>query len=313
MIFSHTPIMLNEVIEGLNIQQDGTYVDCTIGGAGHSKHIVSRLRNGTLVGLDQDMQAIAASELALRKLPDKSQTIHLVESNFSRFNDVLDKLSICKVDGVMMDLGVSSHQLDTAERGFSYMKDAPLDARMDTKNPKTAATVVNTYEKQQLTKVIKDYGEERWAARISEFIIEERKRKPIETTFELVEIIKKAVPKNARDKNLHPAKRTFQAIRIEVNDELGVLERSLDGMIDRLNENGRICVISFHSLEDRIVKQKLTELSNPCKCPKEIPYCICNKKATIKILTRKPICPSESEIENNPRARSAKLRIAMRI
>lgn len=306
--FSHTSVLLNECIEGLNINPNGTYVDCTLGGAGHSLQILKKLSpSGTLIGIDQDINAINKSTETLKYYKDN---IILINDNFFNIKNILLKLDIKKVDGFLLDLGVSSHQLDTPTRGFSYNYDNNLDMRMDTTKNFTAFDVVNNYSKDKLKKIIYEYGEDKWADRIAEFIIDRRKISPINTTFELVQVIKDAVPKNARREGPHPAKRTFQAIRIEVNNELGILESSIKNMIDFLNPEGRICVITFHSLEDRIIKNVFKQLENPCTCPRDFPICICGKKQEIKIITKKPIVASEQELIENHRSRSAKLRIS---
>ena len=265
---------------------------------------------GTLIGTDADRDAL---EAAGQKLKDKKCRIHLVNSNYVDIKDVLADLGIEKIDGALLDLGVSSFQLDNPQRGFSYMNDAPLDMRMDQDGGMTAKDVVNSYSQKELTSVISRYGEERWASRIAEFIVRSRKDKPIDSTGELVDIIKAAVPASARRTGPHPAKRTFQAIRIEVNDELGQLQRAVENFCDILSPGGRLCIITFHSLEDRIVKEIFSRRANPCTCPKEFPVCVCGKKADIKKVTGKPIIPSEEEVSRNPRARSAKLRIAEKI
>ena len=284
-----------------------------MGGAGHSSYIASMLNEkGMLIGIDQDANAI---EAAKKRLKDYSN-VKYVRDNFSNIKNILVEnigLGQESVNGFLLDLGVSSHQLDEADRGFSYNHNAPLDMRMDQRSPLSAYVVVNEYTKEELTRIIKDYGEERWAKRIAEFIINERKIKPIETTFELVSVIKKAVPKGARADGPHPAKRTFQAIRIEVNNELGILESTVNDMVDFLKPGGRICIITFHSLEDRIIKNVFRNLENPCTCPRDFPVCICGKKPKVKVITRKPILPGQEELENNRRAHSAKLRIAEKL
>lgn len=311
MEYKHVSVLRDESIEGLNVTGSGIYVDGTLGGAGHTVEICKLLtEEGRMIGIDQDAEAIANGEIRLAPYKDK---VTLVRSNFSRFTEIMDELQIEGVDGVLLDLGVSSRQLDEGSRGFSYMQDAPLDMRMDQRQSITAADVVNTYSEEAITRIIRDYGEERWAKRISQFIVQARKEQPIETTGDLVSIIKKAVPKGARQDGPHPAKRTFQAIRIEVNGELRILEQAIRDMVERLKPGGRLCIITFHSLEDRIVKQTMKELENPCTCPKEFPVCVCGRKPKIKIVTRKPIVPDEEELEVNPRSRSAKLRIAERI
>ena len=306
MEFHHISVLLNECIESLNIKPDGIYVDGTLGGAGHSYEICKRLTTGRLIGIDQDMNAINAATERLKEFKDK---VTLVHSNFSNVKQVFEDLGIEKADGFLLDIGVSSHQLDEAERGFSYMQDAPLDMRMDTSRSLSAYEVVNEYSEKDLNDIIFEYGEERWAKRIAEFIVAERKIKPIETTFELVDIIKKAVPKGARKDGPHPAKRTFQAIRIEVNGELDVLKTAINDMTDLLNPEGRLAIITFHSLEDRIVKNELRKQENPCTCPREFPVCVCGKKSKGRVVTRKPILPSDEELSANHRARSAKLRV----
>lgn len=310
MEFRHVSVLLNECIEGLNIKKDGIYVDGTLGGGGHSLEIVKRLNTGRLIGIDQDKDAICAAKERLKEYEDKITYVH---NNFVNVKEVLNSLGIEKVDGFLIDIGVSSFQLDEAKRGFSYMQDAPLDMRMDSENPLSAYDVVNEYSEEELSRIIYSYGEERWAKRIAQFIVNERKVKPVETTFELVEIIKKAIPKGARKDGPHPAKRTFQAIRIEVNKELEILEKTIDDMTDLLNPAGRLCVITFHSLEDRIVKNAFKKQENPCTCPPEFPVCVCGKKPKAKIITRKPVLPSEEELNFNHRSRSAKLRILERI
>ena len=312
MNFEHIPVLLEECIDGLNIVPDGVYVDCTLGGAGHSSYIVSKLtEGGTLIGIDQDANAIKAAGERLKNYTN----VKYVRDNFSNVKDIVKGLGIEQdgINGFLLDLGVSSHQLDEADRGFSYNHNAPLDMRMDQRRPLSAYVVVNEYTVEELTRIIKDYGEERWAKRIAEFIINERKVKPIESTFDLVSVIKKAVPKGARSDGPHPAKRTFQAIRIEVNNELGILENTINDMVDLLKVGGRICIITFHSLEDRIVKNVFRSLENPCTCPRDFPICVCGKKPKVKIITRKPILPGQEEIENNRRAHSAKLRIVEKL
>ena len=310
MDFNHISVMLNECIEGLNINKNGIYVDGTIGGAGHSSEILKRLdNNGLLIGVDQDADALKYSK---EKLSEFSNVL-FVHDNFSNIKNILKENNIEGIDGILLDLGVSSYQLDNPARGFSYMQDAKLDMRMNEESNFSAWDVVNTYSKQQLEKVIKDYGEEKWASRIAEFIVNERTNKTIDTTFELVDIIKAAIPARARRDGPHPAKRTFQAIRIEVNKELEILKKSVEDCIDVLKPDGRICIITFHSLEDRIVKNVYKEKENPCTCPPEFPVCICGRKPEIKIITKKPVTPSKEELDLNPRSRSAKLRIAQKI
>lgn len=310
MNFEHTPVLLKEAIEGLNIKKDGIYVDGTLGGAGHSKEIVNRLTDGKLIGIDQDLDAIKKAKEVLKSEMDRTILVH---DNYVNIDKILSDLNIEKVDGILLDIGVSSYQLDEDERGFSYHKDAPLDMRMDKTKDFTAWHVVNKYSKQDLERIIWDYGEERWAKRIAEFIVESREIKPIDTTLELVDIIKKAIPKKFRMEGSHPARQTFQAIRIEVNGELNVLKEAIPIMCRSLKKGGRLCIITFHSLEDRIVKNVFKELYKECICPPDFPICVCNKKREIKIITRKPIVPTKNEIEMNPRSRSSKLRIAERI
>ncbi|MGL5416903.1 MAG: 16S rRNA (cytosine(1402)-N(4))-methyltransferase RsmH [Clostridium sp.] len=306
MEFKHVSVLLDECIEGLNIKEDGIYVDCTLGGAGHSSEIIKRLsKNGTLIGIDQDKDALKAAGERLKEYDNKK----LVHSNFYRLGSVIEELGLSGVDGILMDLGVSSYQLDNAERGFSYMQDAPLDMRMNRDDEFSAYDIVNTYSEEELWKIIKDYGEDKFAKRIANFIVKRREEKPIETTLELVEVIKDAIPARARREGPHPAKRTFQAIRIEVNSELKILNKTIEDGVKKLNKGGRMCIITFHSLEDRIVKLKFRELADPCTCPKEFPICNCGKVPTVKLLKRKAIEPSKEEIEVNPRSRSAKLRI----
>ena len=311
MEFHHVSVLLQECIHGLDIKEAGIYVDGTLGGAGHSKEICKYLgKEGQLVGIDQDINALNASK---KKLADERCKVTLIESNFSHVKAQLEKVGIEKIDGMLLDLGVSSHQLDEPTRGFSYMHDAPLDMRMDQNTELTAYAVVNNYSEEELHELIKNYGEEKWSRRIAKFICQHRVEQPIETTYDLVEIIKKAVPKGARRDGPHPAKRTFQAIRIEVNNELGIIEDTIYDIVEVLKPGGRLCIITFHSLEDRIVKQAYKKLENPCTCPREFPVCICNKEVEIKIITRRPILPTDEEIEVNPRSRSAKLRIIEKI
>ena len=311
MEFKHVSVLFDECMEGLNIKPDGVYVDGTLGGGGHSSGICERLGpNGTLIGIDRDQDALNAASKRLEKYNCNKI---FVQSNYSDIASVLEELEIDEIDGALLDLGVSSFQLDNPERGFSYMNDAPLDMRMSQSDSFTAADVVNDYDKKELTNIISKYGEERWASRIADFIVKAREDKPLESTFELVDVIKAAIPASARRTGPHPAKRTFQAIRIEVNDELGQLERAVEEFCDVLAPKGRLCIITFHSLEDRIVKDIFNQRANPCTCPKEFPVCVCGKKADIKKVTGKPIVSSEEELEVNPRARSAKLRVAQKI
>ena len=307
MIFEHKSVLLMETVDSLNVKPDGIYVDGTLGGGGHAYEVSRRLgEKGRLIGIDQDADAIAAATERLLPFKDK---VTIVRSNYKNIREVLFNLGIEKVDGIYLDLGVSSYQLDTADRGFSYREDAPLDMRMDQRNDKTAADIVNGYSEMELYHIIRDYGEERFAKNIAKHIVSARKEKQLETTGELIHVIKAAIPAKARATGGHPAKRTFQAIRIEVNRELYVLDHSLGDMIDLLNDKGRICVITFHSLEDRIVKNKFRESENPCTCPKEFPVCICGKKPKGRVITRKPIVPSEEELEENTRSKSSKLRV----
>ncbi len=308
--FSHYSVMLNECIEGLNIKPDGIYVDLTTGGAGHSLEIVKRLTNGGKhICVDRDDDAL---EAAKQRLAEYSDRVIFVKENFRNIGNVLDGLGIKGVDGVLMDLGVSSYQLDTPERGFSYNNDGLLDMRMNKSDVLTAYDVVNTYSKERLKQIIYDYGEEKFAPRIASFIEEARSQKPIETTCELSDIIKAAIPQKARIDGPHPSKRTFQAIRIEVNGELDAIEPAIRDSVERLNVGGRLAIISFHSLEDRIVKRTMAEMAKGCTCPPEFPVCVCGKKPLVTLMPKKPILPSDKELEENPRSRSAKLRIAER-
>ncbi|MBQ9889928.1 MAG: 16S rRNA (cytosine(1402)-N(4))-methyltransferase RsmH [Firmicutes bacterium] len=307
MEFSHVPVLYEEVIAGLDIKPDGVYADGTLGGAGHSSGICERLgKDGWLIGIDRDSDALRA---AAEKLKNFSCRRDLIKSNYSEIKLVMSQLGVQKLDGALLDLGVSSFQLDAPERGFSYMHDAPLDMRMNADDSLTAEDVVNGYSEADLARIIRDYGEERWAARIAQFIAKERKDHRIRSTFELVDIIKAAMPAAARREGPHPAKRTFQAIRIEVNDELGHLESALTDFMDVLAPKGRLAVISFHSLEDRIVKEAFAKRLDPCICPPEFPVCTCGRKADVKKVTKKPVTAGEEELAQNPRARSAKLRI----
>ena len=310
MEFKHVSVLLNECIEALDIKENGIYVDCTLGGAGHSSHIVKHLsKDGTLIGIDQDQDALKAAKERLKEF----ENVKYVHNNFYNIDSILTELDIEKVDGILMDLGVSSYQLDEASRGFSYMHDAPLDMRMNRDNDFSAYQIVNNYSEDELYKIIKDYGEERFAKRIANIIVNRRAEKPIETTFELVDIIKAAIPAKMRRDGPHPAKRTFQAIRIEVNSELKILNRTIEDGINRLNKGGRMAIITFHSLEDRIVKLKFRELENPCTCPKGFPICACGKSPVVKTISKKGIIPTEKEIEENPRSRSAKLRVVEKL
>ena len=310
--FAHVPVLFEECMENLNIRPDGVYVDGTLGGGGHAYGIGERLsEKGLLIGIDRDQDALEAA--AGRLEPLKCRKI-LVQSTYAEIKDVLagDDMAgenITGIDGAILDIGVSSFQLDNSERGFSYMQDAPLDMRMNRDDSLTAADVVNGYTKKQLTDIIRDYGEERWASRIADFIVSARREKKIETTWQLVDIIKAAIPASARREGPHPAKRTFQAIRIEVNGELDQLEKAVDEFIDVLRPGGRLCIITFHSLEDRIVKQAFSKRLNPCTCPPEFPVCVCGKVSDVVKVTGRPITAGEEELETNPRARSAKLRV----
>lgn len=307
MNFSHVSVLLNETVDNLNIKPDGIYVDGTLGGGGHSSLIASRLGDkGRLIGIDQDSAAI---EAASKRLEPFGSKVTIVRNNYCNIAQVLDELGIDKVDGIMLDLGVSSYQLDTVERGFTYNYDTALDMRMDQRNAVTAKDIVNGYSEMELFRIIRDYGEDKFAKNIAKHICMARQNKTIETTFELVDIIKAAIPAKVRATGGHPAKRTFQAIRIELNKELEVLENSIDTMIERLNDGGRLCIITFHSLEDRIVKTMFKNSENPCICPPEFPVCVCGRKSKGKVVTRKPVLPSEEELEVNSRSKSAKLRV----
>lgn len=346
--FNHIPVMLTECIDNLNIQPSGVYVDGTLGGGGHSFLIAENLdENGTLIGIDQDDNALSYAKTVLFKFisddishdisekfsceensqniadnnkninsnlnVNNSPKIHFVKSNFSDISNVLSNLNINEISGILLDLGVSSHQLDESERGFSYMKDAPLDMRMNRQQPFTAFDVVNTYDENSLIKILKEYGEEKWASRIAKFIIEFRNKKPIETTLELVDVIQRAIPKAVSNKGSHPAKKTFQAIRIEVNNELKIIESTIRDAVNSLSLGGRICIITFHSLEDRIVKNVFRDLQDPCTCPKDFPVCVCGLKPKLKLITRKPIVATNHELDINSRSKSAKLRVAEKI
>lgn len=306
MEFHHVSVLLNEAVEGLNIDSEGVYVDGTLGGGGHSREILKKLKGGRLIGFDRDYEAI---DVCRERLKDFSDKLTLVNRNFNDIKNVLDDLGIDKINGAVLDLGVSSYQLDCAERGFSYNHDSFLDMRMDKTASLSAYDVVNGYSAEELTDIILKYGEDRWAKRIAEFIVKARETSPVKTTGELVSIIKKAVPKGAREDGPHPAKRTFQAIRIEVNGELSGLKQAADDFISCLKPGGRLCVITFHSLEDRIIKTAFAEAAKGCVCPPDIPVCICGKESQGKVITRKPISPDADELSDNPRARSAHLRI----
>ena len=307
MIFEHKSVLLYETVDSLNIKPDGIYVDGTLGGGGHAFEVASRLgENGRLIGIDQDADAIKAATERLEPFKEK---VTIVRSNYRNIREVLTGLGIQKVDGIYLDLGVSSYQLDTAERGFTYRENAPLDMRMDQRNEKTAADIVNDYTEMELFRVIRDYGEDKFAKNIAKHIVRARENGRIETTDQLVEIIKAAIPAKMRMEGGHPAKRTFQAIRIELNKELEVLTESIDTMIDLLNPDGRLSIITFHSLEDRIVKLRFRDNENPCVCPPNLPVCVCGKKSKGKVITRKPIIPADEEIEENKRSKSSKLRV----
>ena len=307
MEFKHYSVMLNETIEQLNIRPDGIYVDGTLGGAGHSLEICKRLTTGRLIGIDQDADAIAAASERLKDYKDK---VTIVRSNYAQMKEVLHDLGIDKVDGILLDLGVSSFQLDTPERGFTYRsEDAPLDMRMDDRQTLTAKDIVNEYSEMDLFRIIRDYGEDRFAKNIAKHIVSARAVKPIETTGELNAIIKGAIPMKVQVTGGHPSKRTYQAIRIELNHELDVLRDNLDDMIELLDDGGRICIITFHSLEDRIVKSSFKKNETPCTCPSNFPVCVCGNKSKGHVVTKKPILPSEKELEENSRSKSAKLRV----
>ena len=307
MAFEHKSVLLYETVDSLNIRPDGIYVDGTLGGGGHAYEVCRRLgEHGRLIGIDQDADAIAAATKRLEPFADK---VTVVRSNYENIASVLHDLGIEKVDGIYLDLGVSSYQLDTASRGFTYREDAPLDMRMDQRNTQTAADIVNTYSEMELYRIIRDYGEDRFAKNIAKHIVRQRQEKPYETTGELIETIKAAIPAKIRATGGHPAKRTFQAIRIELNHELDVLNCSIDTMIDLLNPGGRLSIITFHSLEDRIVKKRFRDNENPCICPPEFPVCMCGRKSKGTVITRKPIVPGEEELEYNKRSKSSKLRV----
>ncbi len=308
--FSHRSVLLDECMEGLNIRPDGIYVDGTAGGAGHSSEIARRLTGGRLVAIDQDEAAVA---VASERLSVFGERACVVRSNFFEVARVCESLGIEEIDGLLLDLGVSSYQLDTAERGFSYMADAPLDMRMDKRGALSAYDVVNGYDFERLKKILYEYGEERYSAAIAGAILREREKKPIETTLELSNIIKYAIPPQAREGGHHPAKRSFQAIRIEVNGELDVIEPAIRDAARLLRRGGRIAIITFHSLEDRIVKRAFASLAQGCTCPKSFPICVCGNKPTVKLVNKKPILPSREELEENPRSRSAKLRVAEKL
>ncbi|HIZ21213.1 MAG TPA: 16S rRNA (cytosine(1402)-N(4))-methyltransferase RsmH [Candidatus Blautia faecigallinarum] len=311
MEFKHESVLLKETIDGLRVKPDGIYVDGTLGGAGHAVKVCEKLSaKGRFIGIDQDQDAIIAASKRLEPYGDK---VTVIRSNYCYMAEELRSRGIQKVDGILLDLGVSSYQLDNEERGFSYRADAPLDMRMDQRADRTAGDIVNGYEEKELYRIIRDYGEDKFAKNIAKHIVAAREKAPIETTGQLTEVIRSAIPMKMQALGGHPAKRTFQAIRIELNRELDVLRESLDGMIDMLGDGGRICIITFHSLEDRIVKTIFKKNENPCTCPPDFPVCVCGKKSKGKVITRKPILPSTEEMERNPRSKSAKLRIFERV
>ena len=307
MEFSHKSVLLNETIDALRIKPDGIYVDGTLGGGGHSYEICKRLSDkGRLIGIDQDAAAIEAATERLGEFKDR---VTIIRSNYCEMKRQLNSIGVTAVDGIILDLGVSSYQLDTAERGFTYREDVPLDMRMDQRQARTAKDIVNDYSEMELYRIIRDDGEDKFAKNIAKHIVQARQEKPLETTGELIQAIKAAIPMKVRAVGGHPAKKTFQAIRIELNNELGVLKDSLDDMVDLLNDKGRLCIITFHSLEDRIVKNHFRTSENPCICPKEFPVCVCGRISKGKVITRKPILPGEEELEENSRSKSAKLRV----
>lgn len=311
MSFEHIPVLLDETIELMQVRPGGIYVDGTLGGAGHSAEIIKRaLPGGLLIGIDQDENAIKAAGARLEQYGDN---VHIVRNNFRNIKSIVEELGIKEVDGILLDIGVSSHQIDEDERGFSYMNEGPLDMRMDTSNRLTAEVILNEYPEIEITRILRDYGEEKWAARIAKFICDDRKKYRLDNTQQLVDIIRGAIPAAARREGGHPAKRTFQALRIAVNDELNVLEEALKASVSILKPGGRILVITFHSLEDRIVKTIFNSLERPCTCPPQLPVCVCGKKPQVKVITRKPVTAGEGELAANTRAKSAKLRAAERI
>jgi len=310
MEFKHVSVLFHETLDSLNLADGKIWADGTLGGGGHSYGILSQTSGGMLIGIDQDKEAIAA---AGKRLEEFGERVKFVNRNFSEITDILESLGIDGLDGAVLDLGVSSYQLDNAERGFSYMHNARLDMRMNTDSELDAYKVINEYTKEELTGIFFEYGEEKWSKRIAEFIVKQREKKEIETTFELVDIIKAAIPKGAREEGSHPAKRVFQAVRIEVNGELRILKNAVCDFVKALKPGGRLAIITFHSLEDRIVKKAFKEMAAGCVCPKEFPVCICGKKPEIKIITNKPILPGKEELENNSRAKSAKLRVAQKL
>ena len=307
MAFGHVSVLLHETVDGLNVRPDGIYVDATLGGGGHAFEVCNRLNDkGRFIGIDQDADAI---EAAGKRLAGFGEKVTIIRSNYRDMRPQLQNIGVGKVDGIVIDLGVSSYQLDTAKRGFSYRMDAPLDMRMDQRQKMTARDIVNSYSEAELYRVIRDYGEDKFAKNIAKHIVAEREKGPVETTGQLNEIIRRAIPMKIQKTSGHPSKRTFQAIRIELNHELDVLRDSLDDMINMLNPGGRICIITFHSLEDRIVKSSFRKNENPCICPSHFPVCVCGRTSKGKVVTRKPILPSKEEMESNSRSKSAKLRI----
>ena len=311
MEFKHIPVLFHEIMDIMAPQPGEVFVDCTLGGGGHSRGFLERMGDdGRLIGIDQDTNALQAAGANLAEFGDRVTYVH---SNYNNLDEILNTYAPDGVDGILFDIGVSSHQLDEKDRGFSYMQDASLDMRMNQSQNFSAWDVVNTYSEEELHRIIKEYGEERWAKRVAQFIVEFRKEKPVETTGELVDIIKRAIPKGAREEGSHPAKRTFQAIRIEVNDELGVLTRTISVAAKHLKKGGRLGIISFHSLEDRIVKEQFRYLASDCICPPELPFCQCDKVSEVKILTRKPVTATKEELEANSRSKSAKFRAVVKI
>ncbi len=306
MEFKHISVLFEETLNSLNIKDGGVYVDGTLGGGGHSRGILERARNVRLIGIDRDIEAIRAASERLAEFRDN---ITLVNNNFSNIKQILNELNVDKIDGAVLDLGVSSYQLDNAERGFSYMQDARLDMRMNPSDELSAYDVVNSYNEEELTKIFYEYGEEKWSKRVAEFIVKKRAIKAVETTLELVDIIKAAIPKKVRVEGSHPAKRIFQAIRIEVNNELGILKETVSDIVDVLKPGGRLSIITFHSLEDRIIKKAFLDLAMGCVCPKSFPVCVCNRQPIVKIISKKPILPTKNEEIENPRSKSAKLRV----
>lgn len=310
MEFSHVSVLLKETVDALRVSDGGIYIDGTLGGGGHTEAILRRSGGCRVIGIDRDMDAVRAAGERLSPFKDR---ISIVNSNFSQVISAAENLGISGIDGAVLDLGVSSYQLDNAERGFSYMKDAPLDMRMNRMDTKTAYDVINTYDKNRLTEIFYSYGEEKWSKRIADFIVDRRKKSPVKTTLELAGIISAAIPAGAREKGSHPAKRVFQAVRIEVNGELEILKNALCDFVSLLKPEGRLAVITFHSLEDRIVKQCFSELATGCTCPRDFPVCVCGKRSVVKIITKKPVLPSDEECRTNPRAKSAKLRVAQKL